>query len=63
MSDDPLASPYAHAPLAVAQAFVDGRAAGAQGERPSCPHADGSHEHGAWHRGYRLGVNERVSAV
>ena len=51
------ASPYLHSPFTVAQAFVDGRAAGEQnaGDETQCPYPEGGHEHDAWHRGFRLG--------
>ncbi|MBY9064965.1 hypothetical protein K7957_18680 [Sphingomonas yunnanensis] len=50
-------SPYAQSPVTVAQAFVEGRECGerSSGVTPRCPYASGSHEHDAWHRGYRLG--------
>lgn len=51
-----VASPYALSPLTVAQAFVDGRAAGQTADRAAetCPYPPGSHEHGAWWRGFNL---------
>jgi hypothetical protein len=49
-------SPYARSPITAALAFVAGRE---QGERsddpPLCPHASGTDEQKAWHRGFRLG--------
>ena len=56
-------SPYAESPVTVAQAFVDGRAAGEAGKQvDSCPYPQGTNEHGAWHRGYSFAASTRETA-
>lgn len=48
-------SPYAERPLEVAMAYLAGREAYALGrDESACPYPPGSHEHGAWLRGYAL---------
>ncbi len=49
-------SPYAFAPLSVAQAFVLGRTCGehVDGDIANCPYPEGTHEHAAWKRGFAI---------
>lgn len=55
MSDQrALASPYAQSPVAVAEAFVAGRDSRARDPLSICPYPEGTHEHGAWNRGFKV---------
>lgn len=57
-------SPYARAPLSVAQAFVLGRTCGehADGDVANCPYPEGTHEHAAWKRGFAIPAIMRAAA-
>lgn len=62
--DKATGSPYALAPLSVAQAFVLGRTCGEHpdGDIGNCPYPVGTHEHAAWKRGFAIPAIVRAAA-